>query len=125
MAGVPPFAFKHLLETGEHSDFTTVRPRLRPISLDSGLFINLLFQLTDSQACGSTEFKVHKAIITLASDYFKIMCRDGFKVSRFCFHTAVMGSASRRSVRDAHTLRRAPGWHCSFCEPDLQAVTVA
>lgn len=54
MAGVTS-GFGELLRTGSYSDFKIT--------------------------CKGTEFKVHKAIVCSASDFFKTMCDSGFKVS--------------------------------------------
>ena len=43
--------------------------------LDSGKYSD--FKIT----CKGVEFKVHKAIICSASDFFSALCESGFKVS--------------------------------------------
>jgi hypothetical protein len=54
MSGVPPDAFRKILESGAHSDF--------------------------SITCRDATFKVHKVIIAAASEFFKVACQGGFKV---------------------------------------------
>lgn len=54
MAGISKDAYRNILRSGAHSDF----------------------RITSNDV----EFKVHKVIITAASEFFRIVCQEGFKV---------------------------------------------